>query len=176
MAFGNLVSCTPRDAAPVREGFRSRPVDRTGDLRVADHVAEAASYVGARHRCYLIMSAEAATARASSEPCPTVHGRATERPRFGDGQRVGRPTSATQFGSSIACPRRCQPSPGPERREGTALVGRSRGGLLADAAGLRLFDIRLNIFVKQEPLATEAPRGMRHLLHVPQMGGVAFFD
>ena len=63
-----------------------------------------------------------------------------------------------------------------ERREGTALVGRSRGGLLADPAGLRLFDIRLNIFVKQEPLATEAPRGMRYLLHVPPMGGVPFFD
>ena len=63
-----------------------------------------------------------------------------------------------------------------ERREGTALVGRSRGGLLADPAGLRLFDIRLNIFVKQEPLATETPRGMRYLLHVPPMGGVPFFD
>ena len=63
-----------------------------------------------------------------------------------------------------------------ERREGTALVGRSRGGLLADAAGLRLFDVPLNIFVEQEPLATETPRGMRYLLHVPPMGGIPFFD
>ena len=63
-----------------------------------------------------------------------------------------------------------------DRASRGALVGRSRGGLLADPAGLGLFDIRLNIFVKQEPLATEAPRGMRYLLHVAPMGGVPFFD
>jgi len=121
-----------------------------------------------------IMSAEAATARASSEPCPTVHGRATERPRFGDGHAWPSYVSDAMLLHCVSST--LSTIPRHERREGTALVGRSRGGLLADPAGLRLFDIRLNIFVKQEPLATEAPRGMRHLLHVPQMGGVAFFD